>query len=730
MRPPMIDSRVTTLLDAQRHSLHERTEKMFCALLIFQWIAGIAAAIWLSPLSWAGLHSSVHFHVWAAVILGGILTLFPVFLVFTRPAGPENKYVIAVAQVLYSALLIHLTGGRIETHFHIFGSLAFLSFYREWRVLALAAAVVGVDHLARGVYWPESVYGVLSPEPWRWLEHLGWVVFELFFLLRACRQSNEEMEGLARRQAELELLNGEFERRVQQRTEELSQAVKQTQLARAQAEDASRIKSEFLASMSHELRTPLNSIIGFSEILSDGTFGELNPKQERYVGNVSSSGRHLLSLVNDVLDLSRVEAGQLRLSLKSISLCEVLKSVSQPLAILAQKAGVELEFAEDSHPVMSDPARLKQILFNLLGNAVKFTPRGGRVWLSSEYLESGQVRFTVSDTGPGIPEAERERIFEEFQQLDMSYARNHQGTGLGLALTKRLVELHGGEIWVDSVVGSGSHFRFTLPAAPEEESEFLEPVPDSTLPTALVIESSAEARELLSLYLRDDYRVVQARSAAQAKVLALTQKPQVITLDLALRDRHGLDLLVELKAAPETAEIPVVIVSVQDERELGLACGAAECLLKPVRRDRFLNTLDRCLGRDGNEEKSVLIVDDEPKVLELLNDLATSRGYRVLLANSGKQALERVQKELPDAVILDLMMPEMTGFEVLSRLRERPESQNLPVVVYTSMDLEPEERAKLRASATSIQMKSDPKGELLRALRAACSHQEPEEVVS
>lgn len=377
------------------------------------------------------------------------------------------------------------------------------------------------------------------------------------------------------------------------------------------AEEANRAKSQFLANMSHELRTPLNAIIGFSEILHDRTFGELTPKQERYVGNILSSGRHLLQLINDILDLSKIEAGRVQLEYAAFSPLTAVRTVDNLVKALLQKKNITLEVDAGANlpPLIADQSKFKQVLYNLISNAIKFTPEGGKVMVNLGTAAGGSLlQVDVKDTGIGIKPEDQARIFREFEQVDNSYSRQQQGTGLGLALVRKFVEMHGGRIWVESEgEGKGTTFSFTVPFSPNEEPTggndkgskttrmaTAENVATTSAPKAmaLVVDDDAAAAELLTHHLQEGgYDVARAANGEDALVLARELKPSIITLDVELPSKSGWEVLQALKADEATRSIPVVVVSVTKERTRALELGAAEFVVKPVERQAFLQTL-------------------------------------------------------------------------------------------------------------------------------------------
>ena len=454
-------ARAAELVKDYQRKIHVRTDRLFAGLMALQWVAGVAFAMWVSPLAWAGETSRTHVHVWAALLLGGLLSVFPAALALLRPGERSTRYVIAVAQMLMGALLIHLTGGRIETHFHVFGSLAFLAFYRDWRVLVPATVVVALDHFLRGLVWPQSVYGVVVASPWRWLEHAGWVIFEDVFLIVGCYRSVVEMRSRADRTAALE-----HELRTR------AVLVEELRATQKQAEAATRAKSDFLASMSHELRTPLNAIILYSELLEEEALDRPGDQSVGDLRKIQSAGKHLLDLINGILDLSKIEAGKMSVTPEEFDVRSMLDEVVDTVRPLVLKNSnvLTVNCADSVTTVHADVTKTRQIVLNLVSNAAKFTRNGTVAIAVTRAIDDGRafVEFVVSDTGVGMTEEEVRRIFEPFTQADVTTARKYGGTGLGLAIVSSLCELMGGSISVDSRPTEGSRFTVRLPLLPAE----------------------------------------------------------------------------------------------------------------------------------------------------------------------------------------------------------------------------------------------------------------------
>ena len=484
--------------------------------------------------------------------------------------------------------------------------------------------------------------------------------------------------------------------------------------AKEEAERTSKFKDQFLSTMSHELRTPLNAVLGFSDLLADERYGPLNEKQRRYIDHIHTGGKHLLSLISDILDLSKIEAGRMELALESLTVegafAEVL-SVMQPLA--DKKSQLLSANAEPGLAVRADATRFKQVLLNLLGNAVKFTPNGGRIELAAR-LTDGKVRVEVRDNGPGIPPDEQQRIFEAFYRL-CEFGKKNEGTGLGLAITQRLVELHGGQLGLDSQLGQGSCFYFSLPATPSVRESLvrkIEIASRSSVPTrVLVIEDDRVTAHLIQSQLTSaGYQVTLCEEPQNALDIAAQLQPSAITLDIVMKPRNGWEVLTQLKRDPRTTDIPLIVVSIVDQPSMGTLLGADEYLVKPVDKTTLLNAIARhARPRSGAKPRQpILIVEDDTPTREFIAEMLSAQGYAVATAADGAEARAQVIASLPELVILDMMLPKVSGFELLGEWRASLRTATLPVFVLTSKDLSQEEQGYLRTHAEVLLRKQQP----------------------
>jgi len=442
--------------------------------------------------------------------------------------------------------------------------------------------------------------------------------------------------------------------------------------------------------------------------LADERYGSLNDRQKRYVNNIHTGGQHLLKLISDILDLSKIEAGRMDLAIQEVLIESAFADVVSTLKPLAEKKSQIL--VQNSAPhliVRADITRLKQMLMNLAGNAIKFTPEGGRIELAA-HESNGQIRVEVRDNGPGIPPEEQSHIFQAFYRLRHPGAAI-EGTGLGLAITQRLAELHGSTLGLESQSGQGSCFYFSLSiGAPFRQSQPTEAkvrTRAGEAPKILVIEDDRDAALLIQANLASaGYESVVCDRPQDAVKMVAEVKPDVITLDLLMKPSSGWEVLLLLKRDPQTTSIPIIVISIVDQPAIGTTFGADEYLVKPVEKTSLLAAVRRCLGvkQGGTSQRPILVVEDDTSTREIIAELLTTQGYAVTTAENGEQARAQMATALPELVILDLMLPKVSGFELLAEWRSKPRTADLPVFVLTSKDLTGEEEQYLRKHAESL----------------------------
>jgi two-component system sensor histidine kinase/response regulator len=782
-RPELLAQR---LFRDHQQRIYCEIDRLFTWLLAAQWVFGVLLAIWVSPLTWAGLSSSIHPHISQAILLGGAIISLPLILSIVAPGTILTRHMIAIAQMLTSALLVHLSGGRIETHFHVFGSLALLAFYRDWRVLVTATIVVAADHLLRGVLWPQSVFGVYDANILRPLEHIGWVIFEDVFLGLHCVRSQKEMKEIAIRQAELIGVQAEIEEKVATRTRELAEKTeslarseermrlmvegtdiivweydsrtdcfvyvspcavkmgypledwyrpgfwKQTlhpddreeavafclaesrrgrdhrfqyrmfsqqgeivwiedlvtvprspedgpllrgvmiditerklaeerlrhsnneltertreleaaqERLRAQAEAlaqssremlqlkdeaerASRAKSEFLANMSHEIRTPMTAILGFADLLlTEGDISRAPPHRIEALRTIQRNGEHLLALINDILDLSKIEVGKVGVESISCSPRQLLDDVGSLMRLRAQERNLSLIIESEGllpATIQSDPTRLRQILVNLVGNAIKFTDQGW-VRVVARFVAGPEplLKIDVVDTGSGMTAEQQQKLFRPFTQADMSTTRKFGGTGLGLTISRRLAQMLGGDVTiVESTPGVGTTFRLTVRAV---QPVFLEPseATQSTTPAEapkpfndklppgcriLLAEDGLDNQRLISTILKKagaEVTVVDNGQAAQQTALeaeAAGSPFDVVLMDMQMPIMDGYAATTSLRTHGYTRPIIALTAhAMSGDREKCLAAGCTDYATKPINRRQFLIQIAALAKRD------------------------------------------------------------------------------------------------------------------------------------
>jgi len=837
--PARVDRLARRIFDEQLDSIRRTLDRVFAAVMIVQWMLSIAFAAVMSPNTWVGASSQVHFHVYLAVIMGGLLCLFPLFFASYFPGHAVTRHVIGISQILFSSLLIHLSGGRIETHFHIFVSLAFLSMYLDWKVLVPATLMIATDHILRGHYWAESIYGTDAVQSWRWLEHAGWVIFEDIVLIISCRVGIIRMMAIARSLALQEITNESLNQQIAARTfsEAQSEAILDssteamivtdaagmivkfnpaaeaaflmveqdaigrplaelvnlseakferlrdpdskrenwcdhllgeclqatatrsegsefitemtivkidvsgmtqyfaclreiTERIRFQqellsskeaAEAANRSKSEFLANMSHEIRTPMNGIIGLTEILLKS---QQDAESMRHLKLIQDSADSLLTVLNDVLDFSKIEAGKLHIEHLPFEIREVLGDSLKLFGMRAHDKGLELaHHVKPNVPevVTGDPGRVRQILLNLVGNAVKFTKSGEvvvTVSVEAQTEDTVDLRFAVSDTGIGVSKDAQESIFEAFTQADGTTSRKFGGTGLGLAISKRLVNLMDGRIWVESEEGLGSTFFFTVRYQRTTADQLTKQHSQTLIRSlegcrVLIVDDNETNQLILSETVKNwGMRPTLANNGSAAlrmiKQANSCRKPySLILLDLQMPEMDGIEVVSQLQAFPATDKPNVIMLSSVEAHAnatVRASIGISSYLQKPVKESELLDALTN-VANDSDpkaatspvihqpwsddvqlRQLNILVAEDNFVNQQLMLKVLQQAGHDVTIAANGREAVEAIQQHSFDVVLMDVQMPEMNGFEATAAIRNLPDKamRELPIVALTA----------------------------------------------
>jgi signal transduction histidine kinase/DNA-binding response OmpR family regulator len=501
---------------------------------------------------------------------------------------------------------------------------------------------------------------------------------------------------------------------------EMLAQIERRQQEREQADRRTREKSRFLANMSHELRTPLNSIIGFSEILLGKLEDKLSARELKFLQNIHASGQHLLGIINDILDLSKVEAGKMEVHPEKVSLVAIVESVCNVMKGVSTRRGVmiEVDLPAGLPVIEADQVKVKQILYNLASNAVKFSPPGGVVRIAARALAAAEsplgqesVELEVSDQGPGIDPREHAKVFEEFQQATASGGDERsgavEGTGLGLTLVKRFVELHDGRVQLTSAPGAGTTFTVHLPrhfrGSPAPAAVGAGVVPSGPGTRILVVEDEAGPYKRLAQELSAaGYAPVWARTGEEAVSLARGLRPAAITLDILLAEMDGWEVLKQLKADPVTRNVPVIMVSVLDNHELGMALGADDYFVKPVDHEQLLRRL-RTLAPPSDAQRSVLVIDGDAAVHELLTRRLAGEGFELKHVRSGPEGVTSAAAHPPSLVLVDLLMEGTSGFDAALRLRADPRTSQTPLLALSHRDLTAEDRTRLRGQGVAHQ---------------------------
>ncbi len=595
------EKQIQDFIEREQKIVSQNADRSFRYLLMIEWVFGIVTALFISPKTWSGQMSEVHLHLWSSILLGGIIVSFPIILTYIRPGSKASMYAISSGQMLFGALLIHLMGGRIEAHFYIFGTLAFLATYRRWDVLIPATVIIAIDHIIRGIYWPQSVYGVLTGQEWRFLEHAAWVLFEDAFLVVSIIQGQKDMRRIATTSIELKDLQQGLQRKVEERTSEYLKA-------KEVAEEALEVKAKFLANMSHEIRTPMNAVLSCTSLLQDNL---KNSENIELVSILKKSGDNLLNIIDDILDFSKMEAGVLKLEFKRIDIEEIVKDVFHLMSGKASLLGININYKNTSSSIpllMGDEYRLKQVLINLVNNALKFSSKKVDILYESKKINGFfEVSISVIDDGIGISNKNQEVLFKEFSQVDASTTRKFGGTGLGLSICKGIVDTMGGEIGLQSEEGKGACFYFKVKLKPAPINESLKE------PETSLIDENFAQKHPLKILLAEDNQVNQVVAKKLLSKLGYQidivnngkeaiEKIEELHYDVILMDQHmpemdGVEATIAIrkKKIKQPYIIAVTASVLEEDKQKCFQAGMDHFIEKPIKLNylaKILNSLN------------------------------------------------------------------------------------------------------------------------------------------
>jgi signal transduction histidine kinase/CheY-like chemotaxis protein len=649
-------------------------------------------------IGWALGVFSLQWQLAIVIFLGGLVSAGIMHALFRRRIRREVLNPIWIAlDIVYVTLGVYASGGINSPWFIWYlASASATAFAVGKRAAYIVGAANAVAYIGVLVLMGQATF---------FNQPMLLAIARMLFLFGASFFFLAGVANLQQKRMQVRELEGDKNKRI----EELTRLTEELAGANRRSQEADKLKSQFLANMSHELRTPMNSIIGFSEILIERLDGKIEPKHGSFLRHILTSGQHLLSIINDILDLSKIEAGKMEVYAETFDVRPVVESVCTVMRGLGRQKVPQfvLDIPDDLPPIESDLAKFKQILFNLLSNAVKFAPGEQPVTISARVF-GDMISVSVRDEGVGIDARHHEVIFEEFRQLDGTVRREFGGTGLGLALVKKFVELQGGVVRIESAPGKGSTFTFQLPirskAAVVSRYSELDDASRSG-ERVLVVEDDAHAWELISSALGSaGYLSIRARHGEEAVRLARESNPVAVTLDLVLPGMDGWEVLKRLKSDHVTRNIPVVIISIVENRDLGVALGADDYFVKPVDRDRLLDRVRRLTDVRASKTH-LLLIDDDATVHALIEEELGPLGYRVESAFSGESGLAAARQSTPDVIILDLMMPGMSGFEVAGLLKQDAGTKHIPILVLTAKEISSDERRSLLSKVSACVQK-------------------------